>query len=116
MSAYTLKLDWDESRIVAVRAALEETARSLMVAPADKAELRGALDDIDMYRDAAVVAVSGPASRYIPIREQIAEAVQRIVDYNWDDEARDYEEHREDGEAHIFSDLSLVRNWLGVRP
>lgn len=41
------------------------------------------------------------------------EAIDRIVDYLWEPEKRDYDEQDEDGQAnHIFNDLYAVNNEL----
>lgn len=40
------------------------------------------------------------------------DAITRIVAYNWDDEQYDYLTHPDDGDAHIFTDLKAVREWL----
>lgn len=42
---------------------------------------------------------------------ELIEAIDRIVNYNWTDEFNDYDKHG-GGEAHIFTDLQRVNNWL----
>ena len=49
---------------------------------------------------------------------EITDSISRIVDYNWNDEERDFEEMLrqgeviEDDENHIFTHLRRVREWL----
>lgn len=43
------------------------------------------------------------------------EAIQRLVDYNWADEERDYLEQDLDGRRrHIFLDLLTIKRWLDM--
>jgi hypothetical protein len=41
----------------------------------------------------------------------ILEAFEKIVDYMWNDEERDYEE-KDRPEDHIFASLSTIHDWL----
>lgn len=44
---------------------------------------------------------------------QIAHAIAAILDYHWQDEARDYlSRTREEQATHIFNDMLAVRHWL----
>ncbi len=46
----------------------------------------------------------------------IAEAMTAVLDYLWQDEAKDYvSRSREDQEGHIFNEMLTVRNWLTPR-
>lgn len=48
--------------------------------------------------------------------EHIAEAMHTILDYLWQDEAKDYlARTREDQATHIFTELLTVRQWLDRR-
>lgn len=40
------------------------------------------------------------------------EAIERLLEYNWADEEEDYEEHKEDGDNHIFKDMKKIDKWL----
>lgn len=55
-------------------------------------------------------------SRTIQIDEDVLDAIDRIVAYNWDDEKADFAEHEGDAETHIFTDLEAVNNWLRGMP
>lgn len=46
------------------------------------------------------------------VPRHIRQSIRKILDYNWADELRDFEEHVEDGPDHIFSTLVTVDNWL----
>jgi hypothetical protein len=40
------------------------------------------------------------------------QALRAVVDYNWDDEERDYADHTEDGDLHIFKSLKTLDLYL----
>lgn len=48
--------------------------------------------------------------------EHVAQAVEAILDYLWQDEAKDYlNQSGEEQREHIFNEMLFVRNWLTPR-
>lgn len=46
----------------------------------------------------------------------ILEDIRALVDYNWQDEQRDFEEHHDDDDeqaSHVFNTLVRIDTWLG---
>lgn len=43
---------------------------------------------------------------------QLKEAINKLLDYNWDDEKDDFQEHRND-KAHIFVTMQALADWVG---
>lgn len=46
---------------------------------------------------------------------KLIQSIQNLVDYNYSDELRDFEEQLElgeSGEGHIFADIELIQTWL----
>ena len=50
--------------------------------------------------------------------DEIRDSVQRLVDYNWQDEQRDYEGGSWEGpiEGHIFFHIMRLQDWLEASP
>lgn len=67
----TLKLDWSEDRIAAVRLALKTACKYSMIRPDKADEVRAALDDIDLYRDAAAAAAAGTELRTVQVLDPV---------------------------------------------
>lgn len=45
-------------------------------------------------------------------QKRLAHALRRIIDYNWNDELRDFEQyHKTDNGTHIFRVLVELDNW-----
>ncbi len=61
-----------------------------------------------------------PKSKTKPNPNKVCRAIQDIVDYNWKDEERNYQEWTEEGRPghqqihHIFEALRLVQTWLNT--
>lgn len=67
-------------------------------------------DEDDIFQLDAV----GLAALLCPIN--VVEAIDRIVQYDWQVEQRDYEEQGMPKEGHVFLDMKIVNDWLrGLR-
>jgi hypothetical protein len=47
----------------------------------------------------------------IKTTKELKTAISKVVDYNWNDELRDYEAHKEDT-SHIFLVLKSLDEWV----
>jgi hypothetical protein len=55
----------------------------------------------------------GPRRR---LPEDIAEAMTVVLDFFWQDQAKDYlSRNREDQQHHVFCEMLTVRRWLTAR-
>lgn len=48
----------------------------------------------------------------ITSQEELKSAIETVVNYNWNSELRDFEEHQGDGLVHIFPTLVALSNWI----
>lgn len=56
-----------------------------------------------------------PAVR-LEIPEEVAKAMEHVIDYLWDDESRNYRiTEKSQRENHVFSHLRVVQRWLMAR-
>ncbi len=56
----------------------------------------------------------GSSRRRLP--EEIADSMAAVLDFFWQDEAKDYlSRSREEQHQHIFNDMLAVRQWLAAR-
>lgn len=49
--------------------------------------------------------------KHITTNSELRAAIRTIVDYNWEDEARDYKEHEGEKDTHIFTVLEALDEW-----
>ena len=49
-----------------------------------------------------------------PINSQmeLLDAIDRLLEYNWEDEEADYAEHEGDGDSHIFATMTILNDWV----
>lgn len=42
----------------------------------------------------------------------LEKAVRELLEYNWSDEARNFEEHQDETDCHIFVTMVALANWF----